>query len=187
MVQPIQTPAGEKLVFKRIYAAARHGSVGILQNGTWCHFPSGNPMEKEAVIAVLEAAAPLAVRDFEAYWERRQALAEIADGPQAREIKFSPDGTLLYADTGAEVQSREDIYAWFPPKVNGMLNFALTLFDAAEKQRQIEREEALLSLNTPAPLPEPASTAVEEISDEEDMLGRAAVPQLVYHRPERKR
>jgi len=158
VVQPIETAKGEKLNFVKMYIAGRDpkkpqdeqvsGGLGILTSGAWCYFPSGQPIpQKEVGVALLRAVRNQQALDaFEAWWQRQEELAELAEGPQPRAIHITQDARLVYADDGTEVESREDIFAFFPPKKGGLLNYVLGLFQEAEAERQAHRERALVGL-----------------------------------------
>ena len=156
MVQPIKTERYGELRFVKIYASmptnnrvtgerqTMGGSIGKLENGSWCHFASGHPIDDyEDALRILKEANPRAVPEFEHWWERKLELEAMGDEEQPRAITLTHDGKLVYADKlSEEVRRAEDIHAYFQPGPHRDMIF--TIFMRAQQERdQRARMETL--------------------------------------------
>lgn len=142
MPHPIKTESNGAVVFDKYFlgmsdreAGVQGGSIGVLDNGTWCYFPTAKAIEsKEIGIKILEGIAKSVIPDFSAWWDHQNS-GEEEDAP--REIIPLPSGSLVYADDRTPVTKIGDIYAYYPPD-SPMLETALQLFRFAE----VDRKEA---------------------------------------------
>lgn len=162
MVQPIDTALYGKLYFEKIFSGtsqrvnnvpvALGGSIGILTNGSWVHFPSGHPIAAiEDGRRILREVNPLWIKDFEDWFEHRDELAELEAGTAARPIQICADEILRFSDGDQEeVTMVSDVYGYFKPGTMA-LEIALRLFTTRQQQREKEKAEAILGKNRQDP------------------------------------
>lgn len=157
MSHTIKTEKYGDLTFVKVYYSmpTRHpvtkepishgGSIGKLENGSWCHFPNGHPIETfEEGARVIREANPKALGDFEQWWKRKAELEAMGPAEQTRAIILTDTGTLVYADAPQEeVRKAEDIHAYFQPGPHRDMIF--TLFMQAELRRNQQAQVTALA------------------------------------------
>ena len=155
MAHVIETKGYGKVAFIKVFYSmpvkeqgkviSRGGSIGILQNGSWCHFPTGQPIQSlEDGKRILKEANPAYVSEFERWWQRKLEQEARADEDQPRAITLTGDGRLVYVDNPSEeVLSAEDIHAYFQPGPHRDMIF--TIFMRAEMARSGEEQRAALA------------------------------------------
>lgn len=107
---------------------AKGGNIGVLENGTWLHHPSGHPLTLEEGVRILSEIAPDQVSVFKAWHERSEQEGIEAELAAPRPIRVCRDDILRFEDGDEEeVDSAAAIFAYFPP--NSMaLETALRMF-----------------------------------------------------------
>lgn len=149
MPQPIKTRYGDMRFAKIISGISdrkenvRGGSVGILENGSWAYFPSGNPVEDpDDVRRILSEVNPGLIATFNEWWVRKEELEAAANDPVPRAIDITQEGRLVFKDDPEEeVIDAEALHAYF--KTPGPVReLAFRLFVEAEARRT-KAEEAM--------------------------------------------
>lgn len=151
---PIKTERYGELKFVKVYYSmpTKHpatkevlshgGSIGQLENGAWCHFPHGHPLDSfEDGARILQESNPRALPEFERWWKRQAELAAMGEGEKPRAIVVSDLGKLVYADTPSEeVRRAEDIHAYFQPGTHRDMIFSLFMQAESQRNTQTQRE-----------------------------------------------
>jgi hypothetical protein len=153
MPHPIKTENSGRVVFDRYYIGIgdrekgiRSGSIGVLENGTWCYFPTAKEIESRDVgSSILADINPTVVPDFESWWDRQAAEM---DDDSPRDIIPLPSGELVFADDGSPVTQIKDIYAYYPSE-SPMLETALRLFRMAELDRREASQRVAVNVFDP--------------------------------------
>jgi hypothetical protein len=156
MAYKIATKHYGELLFKRVFygasnkeAGTKGGCIGILDNGVWCHHPSGHPLGFDEGIRILQEVDPSQVPAFKAWFERREEEETEAELNAPRPIEIGRDGILRFEDgEKEEVIHAADVFAFYQAGSRA-LEMALELFQERRVVREQSNKVDLLSKDRP--------------------------------------